>query len=65
MTGTAVQRVAFEATEPDLAVELIEQAYGSVSVHRELFAADPARTTVTEIAARWGFLHTGHFAAHY
>ncbi|MFJ8210403.1 helix-turn-helix transcriptional regulator [Streptomyces sp. NPDC096033] len=33
--------------------------------HRDLLAADPATTTVTEIAARWGFTHPGHFAAHY
>ncbi|MFW3171988.1 AraC family transcriptional regulator [Geodermatophilus sp. CPCC 206100] len=34
-------------------------------VHRELLGADPARTTVAQIAARWGFLHHGRFAAQY
>jgi len=34
--------------------------------HRELEAADPdAGTTVTEVAMRWGFAHTGRFAARY
>ncbi len=31
----------------------------------ELLAADPARTTVTAIAARWGFHHLGRFASAY
>lgn len=34
-------------------------------VRRELKAADPDFETVLEIAARWGFWHTGNFAAHY
>ncbi len=34
-------------------------------VHDELKAADPARVTVTTVAARWGFLHQGRFAAQY
>ncbi|GAA0436914.1 hypothetical protein Acor_50430 [Acrocarpospora corrugata] len=34
-------------------------------VHDELRTADPARTTVTTVAARWGFLHQGRFAAQY
>jgi AraC-like DNA-binding protein len=33
--------------------------------HRELAAADPAGTTVAELAARWGFAHQGRFAAQY
>ncbi|WP_078661119.1 helix-turn-helix transcriptional regulator [Streptomyces sp. NRRL B-24484] len=33
--------------------------------HRDLLAADPVTSTVTEIAARWGFAHTGRFAASY
>ncbi|MDY6998865.1 MAG: helix-turn-helix transcriptional regulator [Actinomycetota bacterium] len=33
--------------------------------HQELLAADPATTTVAHIAARWGFAHTGRFAAAY
>jgi AraC-like DNA-binding protein len=33
--------------------------------HRELTAADPAATTVAELAARWGFAHQGRFAAAY
>jgi AraC-like DNA-binding protein len=33
--------------------------------HAELLDADPASTTVTEVAARWGFAHHGHFAALY
>ena len=34
--------------------------------HRDLVGADPATgTTVTEIAARWGFYHPGRFAALY
>ncbi len=35
------------------------------AAHRELLAADPRGTTVTEIAMRWGFAHPGRFAAHY
>ncbi|MGW5260909.1 AraC family transcriptional regulator [Microbispora sp. NPDC004025] len=34
-------------------------------VHEELAAGDPARHTVTSVAARWGFLHQGRFAALY
>ncbi|MEU7893397.1 AraC family transcriptional regulator [Nonomuraea sp. NPDC049152] len=34
-------------------------------VHEELAAGDPARVTVTTVAARWGFLHQGRFAALY
>lgn len=34
-------------------------------VHDELSTADPARATVTTVAARWGFLHQGRFAAQY
>ncbi|MEU4833617.1 AraC family transcriptional regulator [Streptosporangium sp. NPDC023615] len=34
-------------------------------VHRELAAGDPAGCTVTGVAARWGFLHQGRFAALY
>ncbi|WP_431899120.1 AraC family transcriptional regulator [Nonomuraea sp. bgisy101] len=34
-------------------------------VHEELAAGDPARATVTTVAARWGFLHQGRFAALY
>lgn len=34
--------------------------------HRELLATDPTTgTTVTQIAARWGFLHPGRFARYY
>jgi len=34
--------------------------------HRDLVAADPTTgESVGEIAARWGFLHLGHFAASY
>jgi AraC-like DNA-binding protein len=33
--------------------------------HADLEAADPASATVTEIAAKWGFLHQGKFAAQY
>jgi AraC-like DNA-binding protein len=34
--------------------------------HRELLAADPTSgATVTEVAARWGFLHPGRFAHYY
>ncbi|MFF3006769.1 helix-turn-helix transcriptional regulator [Kitasatospora sp. NPDC057940] len=35
------------------------------AAHRDLLAADPRTTTVTQIAMRWGFAHPGHFAAHY
>ncbi|MFR9806515.1 AraC family transcriptional regulator [Pseudonocardia sp. RS010] len=31
--------------------------------HAELVAADPERTTVAEVAHRWGFAHLGRFAA--
>jgi AraC-like DNA-binding protein len=33
--------------------------------HRELVAATPAASTVSEIAQRWGFAHTGRFAVLY
>lgn len=33
--------------------------------HQELCSADPATTTVQGVAARWGFAHTGRFAAAY
>ncbi|MEU6682806.1 AraC family transcriptional regulator [Streptomyces sp. NPDC046832] len=35
------------------------------AAHRDLLAAEPRSTTVTEIAARWGFAHPGHFSVHY
>jgi AraC-like DNA-binding protein len=33
--------------------------------HGELLAANRAQATVTQIAARWGFTHTGRFAVYY
>ncbi|OBH00358.1 MULTISPECIES: helix-turn-helix transcriptional regulator [unclassified Mycobacterium] len=33
--------------------------------HQDLLAAERAHTTVTQIAARWGFAHTGRFAVYY
>ncbi|HTY30244.1 helix-turn-helix transcriptional regulator [Mycobacterium sp.] len=33
--------------------------------HDDLIAAEPSRSTVTEIAKRWGFAHTGRFAVLY
>jgi AraC-like DNA-binding protein len=33
--------------------------------HQELIAGAPSGTTVTEIAQRWGFAHTGRFAVLY
>jgi transcriptional regulator GlxA family with amidase domain len=33
--------------------------------HQELLTADRAQATVTQIAARWGFAHTGRFAVYY
>lgn len=35
------------------------------NAHQELLAADRAYTTVTQIAAKWGFAHTGRFAVYY
>lgn len=32
------------------------------AAHRELLSADPANSTVTEIAMRWGFNHPGRFS---
>lgn len=34
-------------------------------VHSDLRAAEPDATTVAGIAARWGFMHGGHFASAY
>jgi transcriptional regulator GlxA family with amidase domain len=34
-------------------------------VHAQLTEADPADTTVGDIAYRWGFSHLGRFAQHY
>lgn len=36
-----------------------------VGVHAELVAADPARVTVSAVAAGWGFWHLGRFSAAY
>lgn len=33
--------------------------------HHELLAANRSQTTVTQVAARWGFAHTGRFAVYY
>jgi AraC-like DNA-binding protein len=33
--------------------------------HADLLAADPAETTVAEVARRWGFARTGRFVAQY
>ncbi len=33
--------------------------------HQDLLAADPADTTVADVAHRWGFMHLGRFAAAY
>lgn len=33
--------------------------------HQDLLAANRAHTTVAQIAARWGFAHTGRFAVYY
>jgi AraC-like DNA-binding protein len=33
--------------------------------HQELLACEPSNTTVSEIAQRWGFAHTGRFAVQY
>ncbi|WP_327179350.1 helix-turn-helix domain-containing protein [Streptomyces sp. NBC_01335] len=36
-----------------------------VRAHHELKSADPSTSTVTQVAARWGFPHVGRFAAAY
>lgn len=33
--------------------------------HQDLISGEPSRSTVTEIAQRWGFAHTGRFAVLY
>jgi transcriptional regulator GlxA family with amidase domain len=33
--------------------------------HRDLLAADPSHDTVSAIATRWGFAHTGRFSQVY
>ena len=34
-------------------------------VRRDLLDADPTATSVTDVAARWGFFHLGRFAQAY
>jgi AraC family ethanolamine operon transcriptional activator len=34
-------------------------------IRRELLEADPGRTTISALAAEWGFLNPGHFARQY
>ena len=34
-------------------------------VHRQLRAAAPGTTTVTDVAHAWGFVHLGRFARRY
>lgn len=41
------------------------QAIRLNEAHRELHRADPATTTVTTVARRWGFWHMSQFAADY
>ncbi|MCG8586274.1 MAG: helix-turn-helix domain-containing protein [Pirellulales bacterium] len=41
------------------------QALRLGGVRRDLHVADPANTTVTEVALSWGFWHMGQFAADY
>jgi transcriptional regulator GlxA family with amidase domain len=68
------------AREVHLSTRALQQAFaGSVGlspmrylrqvrlarVHADLLASSPEGTTVAEVAARWGFLHHGHFAAAY
>jgi AraC-like DNA-binding protein len=78
---SAVHTVADLARRSGVTVRTLEMAFRrSMSVspyvymqrqrlekaHRELQAADPADgVTVTEVAMRWGFGHTGRFAARY
>jgi transcriptional regulator GlxA family with amidase domain len=33
--------------------------------HQDLLAADPARSTITAVSARWGFASSSRFAAYY
>ncbi|MER6809441.1 hypothetical protein ABT299_09190 [Spirillospora sp. NPDC000708] len=39
--------------------------HAGAAAHADLRTADPATATVTGIAACWGFLHAGRFAAVY
>ena len=60
-------RTLQEAFQRDRGVTPLEELrrVRMARAHRDLVAADAMSTTVTEIATRWGFFHSGRFATTY
>lgn len=73
----SVSRIAAEVGYSPRALQLAFKKYFSITpyeylrrvrldgVHAELVSANPASTSVGEVAARWGFSHPSRFAADY
>ena len=60
-------RTLQEAFQRELGISPLERLRRTrmERARRDLVAADPTRTSVTEVAARWGFFHLGRFAQTY
>ncbi|GAA5113971.1 AraC family transcriptional regulator [Alloalcanivorax gelatiniphagus] len=60
-------RTLQEAFQRELGISPLERLRRTrmERARRDLVAADPTRTSVTDIAARWGFFHLGRFAQTY
>lgn len=60
-------RTLQEAFQRELGMSPLERLRRTrmTRARQDLLAGDPTRTSVTEIAARWGFFHLGRFAQAY